>query len=88
MGNGTGLQCADSALETYVRNERDASGALDARRREGCSKSGLQNICLGRKKVSAQMLWGALSVARQLPPQETVFRGRGIDSVSEGKKKT
>jgi hypothetical protein len=61
-------------------NGRDASGALDACRGVGCSKSGLSNICLGRKKVDAQMPRGALSVARRLKPLETVLRGRDIVS--------
>jgi hypothetical protein len=61
-------------------NGRDASRALDACRGVGCAKSGLRNICRGRKKVDAQMPRGALSVAPRLPPLETVFRGRGIVS--------
>ncbi len=39
---------------------------------------GLHKVSRGLKKVDAHMPWGALSVARQLPPLETVFRGRGI----------
>ena len=79
-GHGTGLLCVDRALETSVRNERGASGAQDACRGVGCAKSGLHNICRRLKKVDAQMPWGALSVARRLPPTESVFRGRGIGS--------
>ena len=79
-GHGTGLQCADRALETSVRNERGASGAQDACRGVGCAKSGVHNLCQLLNKVEAQMPWGALSVARRLPPTESVFQGRGIGS--------
>ena len=56
------------------------SGAQDACRGVGCAKSGLHNLCRRLNKVDAQMPWGALSVARRLPPTESVFRGRGIGS--------
>ena len=78
--HGTGLQCADRALETSVRNERGASWAQDACRGVGCAKSGVHNLCQLLNKVEAQMPWGALSVARRLPPTESDFWGRGIGS--------
>ena len=78
--HGTGLQCADRALETSVRNERGASWAQDACRGLGCAKSGVHNLCQLLNKVEAQMPWGALSVARRLPPTESDFGGRGIGS--------
>ena len=67
-----------------MRNERGASGAQDACRGVGCAKSGLHSLCRWQKKVDAQMPWGALSVARRLPPTESVFRGRGISSSVSG----
>ena len=67
-----------------MRNERAAPGALDACRVVGCAKLSLHKRSPGRKKVDAQMPRGALSVARQLPPLETVFRGRGIGSRVRG----
>ena len=39
-----------------------------------------QRLQRAEKKLDAQMPWGAVSVARRLPPLETVFRGRGIGS--------
>ena len=44
------------------------------------AKSGVHNLCQLLNKVEAQMPWGALSVARRLPPTESVFQGRGIGS--------
>ena len=55
MDHGTGLSCADSGLETSVRNHGDALGALDAGLGGGCEKSGLQNGCRWREKVGAQL---------------------------------
>ena len=63
-----------------MRNERSASVAQDACRGVGCAISGLHSRCRWQKKADAQMPWGALSVARRLPPTESVFRGRGIGS--------
>ncbi len=50
----------------------------------GCAKLSLHKLCRGRKKVDTQMSRGALSVASRLPPLETEFRGRGIDSRNLG----
>ncbi len=46
----------------------------------GCAKSSLHKRCTGQEKADAQMPRDALSVARLLPPLETVFRGFGICS--------
>ena len=58
--------------------------ALDACNVVGCANLGLHKLSRGLKKVDAQMPRGALSVARRLPPLETVFRGRGIGSRVQG----
>ncbi len=50
--------CADRAWGASVRIERDAQGALGACSGVGCAKSGLHKLCLGRKKLDAQMPWG------------------------------
>ena len=63
-----------------MRNERAATGVLDTCRGVGCAKLSLHKLCRRLEKGDAQMPRGALSVASLLPPLETEFRGRGIDS--------
>jgi hypothetical protein len=70
-----------------VRNERDDSGALGACRGPCCAGMGAPNqVCAAFVKGEIKGVLrcpgvpGALSVARRLPPRETVFRGRGISS--------
>ena len=50
----------------------------------GCAKSGVQKCRLRRKKMHAQMPWGALSGARWLPSMGNVFWGGGINSRVSG----
>ena len=87
MGHETGSPSLDMAWGTFLQSRGGAKGARDAfsgGEGGGRAKSGVQKCRLRRKKMHAQMPWGALSGARWLPSIGNVFWGIGINSRVSG----